>query len=353
MPTTPCEGYTVLQKANKKIADLKEDIRRLSNELKKKDSLLSSFMEVASEQSKQITSLNTTIQDTVKWDPVANLRLSSCSTPNHQESWAEVVVRGRTSREVRSASPPHLDLSNRYTVLSDDATAHPGDPAVAPAAPTRLVLDPSPSTTSADTVTSPRENSVQAGSHSTVRPDRRPLPKATSSSRCKMLRDAVLRRSGRLPRTEPREDPPSGFKAPGPQSHHTPAQADHLQPVTTGVQAGRALPDHGSPQPSPPRTRPLFTPTTLITGDSIIRNIRFFNVVTRCFPGATVPDILDKLPGLLLSLPSSISRVIVHVGTNDLAQEQSELTKKDFNGLLSFLSTCDGNAVGGGSWGYW
>ena len=61
MPTTTCKDCTVLNKANKKIADLKEDIRRLSDELKKKDSLLSSFMEVASEQSKQITSLNATI----------------------------------------------------------------------------------------------------------------------------------------------------------------------------------------------------------------------------------------------------------------------------------------------------
>ena len=142
MPTTPCEDYTVLKKANKKIADLNEDIRRLSDELKKKDSLLSSFKEVASEQSKQITSLNTTIQDTVKWDPIANLRLSSCSTPNHQESWAEVMVCGRNCRVVWSASPPHLDLSNRYTVLSDDAKAHPGDPTVAPATPNRPVLDP-------------------------------------------------------------------------------------------------------------------------------------------------------------------------------------------------------------------
>ena len=56
--------------------------------------------------------------------------------------------------------------------------------------------------------------------------------------------------------------------------------------------------------------------------------------------GATVPDILDKTPGLLLSPPSSISRVIIHVGTNNLAREQSELTKKDFNGLLSFLCSC-------------
>ena len=60
MPTTPCEDCTVLNKANKKIADLKEDIRRLSDEQKKKDSLLSRFMEVASEQCKQITSFNAT-----------------------------------------------------------------------------------------------------------------------------------------------------------------------------------------------------------------------------------------------------------------------------------------------------
>ena len=32
-----------------------------------------SFMEVTSKQSKQITSLNATIQDTVKWTPAANL----------------------------------------------------------------------------------------------------------------------------------------------------------------------------------------------------------------------------------------------------------------------------------------
>ena len=31
---------------------------------------------------------------------------------------------------------------------------------------------------------------------------------------------------------------------------------------------------------------------------------------------------------------------IVHVGTNGLAREQSELTKMNFNGLLSFLSSC-------------
>ncbi|AWP15644.1 Hypothetical protein SMAX5B_013840 [Scophthalmus maximus] len=47
-----------------------------------------------------------------------------------------------------------------------------------------------------------------------------------------------------------------------------------------------------------------------IVGDSIIRNIHYFNATTRCFPGATVLTLLDKLPGLLHSLPSSINRVL-------------------------------------------
>ena len=67
----------------------------------------------------------------------------------------------------------NLDLTNCYTALSNDTTAHPDDPApaVTRADPTRTVLDPSPSTTPDDNVTSPRENSVQAGGTSTMRPE--------------------------------------------------------------------------------------------------------------------------------------------------------------------------------------
>lgn len=59
---------------------------------------------------------------------------------------------------------------------------------------------------------------------------------------------------------------------------------------------------------------PVFPPTVLLVGDSIVRNIRFPNTVTHCFPGDTVP-VLDKLSGLLQSLPSSTTRVAVHMGT--------------------------------------
>ncbi len=85
---------------------------------------------------------------------------------------------------------------------------------------------------------------------------------------------------------------------------------------------------------------PLFTPTALIVGDSIIRNISFFKAITRCFSGATVQVILDKLPGLLDSLPSSINWAVVHVGCNDMAHHQSEQTKEDFNALFGFIKRC-------------
>uniref|UniRef100_A0A3P9LE71 SGNH hydrolase-type esterase domain-containing protein n=1 Tax=Oryzias latipes TaxID=8090 RepID=A0A3P9LE71_ORYLA len=76
---------------------------------------------------------------------------------------------------------------------------------------------------------------------------------------------------------------------------------------------------------------------SLIIGDSITRNIRYFNAVTRCFPGAKVKDILQKLPDLLPSLPSTITRIIVHVGTNDTTRQQSEVTKLDFLDLFLVL----------------
>uniref|UniRef100_A0A3B3V567 SGNH hydrolase-type esterase domain-containing protein n=1 Tax=Poecilia latipinna TaxID=48699 RepID=A0A3B3V567_9TELE len=87
--------------------------------------------------------------------------------------------------------------------------------------------------------------------------------------------------------------------------------------------------------------QPLFQPTTLIIGDSIIRKVRYFNAITHSIPGATASIILNKLQDLYPSLPSSIKRIVLHVGTNDTILQQSEKTKNDFRKLLSFLGTCD------------
>ncbi|CAJ1076477.1 hypothetical protein GBF38_007428 [Xyrichtys novacula] len=102
-------------------------------------------------------------------------------------------------------------------------------------------------------------------------------------------------------------------------------------------QRGRpAGPVHNSPVSSS-------CPTTTPSQPDRIK-VRFFNAVTRCLPGATVPVILNELPGLLRSLPATVSKVIVHVGCNDTARKQSELLKIDFRDLLSLLRTT-GKAV--------
>ncbi|KAF7644659.1 hypothetical protein LDENG_00218100 [Lucifuga dentata] len=94
-----------------------------------------SFMDVAAGQSKRIASLSAAFQDAAPWDPLAWPRLSFCSTPNYHPSWAKVVVRGHKRNSVGAASPPLLNLSNRYATLSADASIHPADASVASAAP--------------------------------------------------------------------------------------------------------------------------------------------------------------------------------------------------------------------------
>ena len=60
----------------------------------------------------------------------------------------------------------------------------------------------------------------------------------------------------------------------------------------------------------------------------------------RPFTSWPTTSILGKLPGLLQSLSSSITRIVVHVGSNDLAWGATELTKSAFNSLFDFLRTC-------------
>ncbi|CAJ1074010.1 hypothetical protein GBF38_007428, partial [Xyrichtys novacula] len=134
------------------------------------------------------------------------------------------------------------------------------------------------------------------------------------------------------------------------RARHPPAAPDRNGRPSLLPLVSTAPPRPGSPATCPAsgtgamQSPPLFPPTTLIVGDSIARGIRFFNAITRSFPGATVADITAKLPGLLQSLPPSIHRIIVHVSTNETAHQQSELTKSDFRTLLHILQ-CSGKSV--------
>ncbi|KAL7395186.1 hypothetical protein ABVT39_011600 [Epinephelus coioides] len=108
MPESCNEEKKLLEEANKKIADLQEDIRRLSDELQKKESLLSSFMTrlpklssfFIEEQSKLSPPTTAPLTDTIVWDTAACPR-PSCSTPKHGSSCVDVVL----GNKIRVSSP--------------------------------------------------------------------------------------------------------------------------------------------------------------------------------------------------------------------------------------------------------
>uniref|UniRef100_A0A3P9IFD8 SGNH hydrolase-type esterase domain-containing protein n=1 Tax=Oryzias latipes TaxID=8090 RepID=A0A3P9IFD8_ORYLA len=222
-------------------------------------------------------------------------------------------------------TPPKLPLSNRFTILGNDY-ADAGDglgpslttpvrlPGGAKCSPTIVNGTDNPAAVSFTGACARKRTPVAAQTRRSARGEA-----ASTNRRIKLFQDAVTERCIG-------HDPPQS------------GQPCNRPTATRAALRSAEERDGSAPAEShslPPR--PLFTPTALIIGDSITRNIRYINAVTRCFPGATVMDILQKLPDLLLSLPSTIIRIIVHVGTNDTTLQQSEVTKRNFLDLFHFL----------------
>ena len=151
--------------ANKEIADLKEDIRRLSEDLKTKDALLTACMDVAHNQSLRISSFSAAFQDTALWDPTASQHLSSCLTPVIKPPWIE-VDREQKRALSRTPSPPALSLSKCYIALSES-----------------------------ELVVADVDRKARPASKPTGQP---PSQKRTATSRLQLLMDAVARQSGGL-----------------------------------------------------------------------------------------------------------------------------------------------------------
>ncbi|KAL7386166.1 hypothetical protein ABVT39_004726 [Epinephelus coioides] len=80
--SSPPDENQQLIKKNRIIANLKEDIQRLSSGLKSQSELLTNTLDVAHEQSLQISSLKAALQDTVAWDPTSSPPQPSSSTPS-------------------------------------------------------------------------------------------------------------------------------------------------------------------------------------------------------------------------------------------------------------------------------
>lgn len=122
--------------------------------------------------------------------------------------------------------------------------------------------------------------------------------------------------------------------------------AQTLPPEQLSSQTECPLPSPGSFHTSPPR--PLIPPTTLIIGDSITRDIRFINAITRCFPGATVPVIMDKILCLLPSLPASITKESLSLNTwlNSACSAQNLFFIDNFNLFWDRASLFKGDRIG-------
>ncbi|KAE8295960.1 hypothetical protein D5F01_LYC04707 [Larimichthys crocea] len=365
--TTLHDNEVLLRNANKTITNLREDNRRLSDELKNKTSLLSTCVEVAHEQSLRISSLTAALQDTWHWDPTTCPRPSLCSTPVRPPPWTEVAC-GRGKPVAASLPSRCLELSNRYDPLLHmglDADPSPSLAAASPALASGVstasrsggrsrkhssTASPAPASRSAGCL-APSPPASRAGgpnrkhgsaaassapascvptaarsgdcpalspratygvrSCSTAGPEQqRPRQVATSATRRRLLREAVLRRSGNL---------------------HHPNCTPGSPPMAASATLPPTNPLHRS---SPP---PPFPPNYPDSGRFNNKKHPFLQCHYKMFSRSHNIKNYGYAPKPTPITPSSVERAVLHVGTNDVAHGNSEQVKEHFNDLFSML----------------
>lgn len=82
-------------------------------------------------------------------------------------------------------------------------------------------------------------------------------------------------------------------------------------------------------------------PQTLIVGDSAIRDLQMVcskNTKVICFPKDVVSNMTERILSVVAENPT-VRNIIIHVGWNDVAKQQSEVLKQDFTELLNTVSS--------------
>ena len=117
-----CRGPLLLHEANMVIDSLKRDIRRLTNDLVRKDTLISAYGSTLRAQAQSRIDMSFQAQFP---EEAATTSQPACSTPRRGQPWTEVVARRQRGVLRRFSPPPPFNLSNRYMVLADSNIAHP------------------------------------------------------------------------------------------------------------------------------------------------------------------------------------------------------------------------------------
>ena len=253
------------------------------------------------------TSVIAELDDTVPWLQLAEQWNREGARPKHPREtstpgpWTLVGRKnhmGKHSHYAQQPAPP-LATSNSFAVLGD-------------------VLHPLPCKTEAPVL--PQQSSVPPS----VSPQ---LASSKRNERLNLLKSAVRRHSMRRHSGCPPPLRPAPQTNPPPLP--SPPQASCPPPLRPAPQSNTILPNADNRSPSPPST-------TIIIGDSIIRHVSLHNAHTVVFPGATVAVITDRIQEVSTSFPDADS-LIVHVGTNDIKKQQSELLKREFIQLFGVL----------------